>query len=90
MVAFSAADQLRRQPAPVNSSMRRAGSGMAIRSEIDMCRSPTPGPDNHSSHRRQKGDLETLLTFHLQPGLYDAAQRLTDVEFDRLWRTDWQ
>src|SRR5262245_56524371 len=39
IAAFSAADQLRRRPAPVNTSMRRTGSGICLCSEIDMCRS---------------------------------------------------
>src|SRR4051812_2584146 len=42
IAAFSAADQLRRRPAPVNTSMRRTGSGICLCSEIDMCRSPHP------------------------------------------------
>src|SRR3981081_3165263 len=40
--AFSSPDQLRRRPAPVNTSMRRTGSGICLCSEIDMCRSPYP------------------------------------------------
>src|SRR5579862_3350335 len=40
IAAFSDADQLRRRPAPVNTSMRRTGSGICLCSEIDMCRSP--------------------------------------------------
>src|SRR5215467_2111329 len=39
IAAFSSADQLRRRPAPVNTSMRRTGSGICLCSEIDMCRS---------------------------------------------------
>src|SRR6266513_2733582 len=42
IAAFSAADQLRRRPAPVNTSIRRTGSGICLCSEIDMCRSPHP------------------------------------------------
>src|SRR3954469_24222478 len=42
IAAFSAADQLRRRPAPVNNSMRRTGSGICLCSEINMCRSPHP------------------------------------------------
>src|SRR5665213_501874 len=40
ITAFSSADQLRRRPAPVNTSMRRTGSGICLWSEIDMCRNP--------------------------------------------------
>ena len=36
MAAFSSSDHVRRRPAPVNSSMRRTGSDIAIRPEIDM------------------------------------------------------
>src|SRR5438045_5861037 len=42
IATFSAADQLRRRPAPVNTSIRRTGSGICLCSEIDMCRSPHP------------------------------------------------
>src|SRR5579864_1794694 len=40
IAAFADADQLRRRPTPVNTSMRRTGSGICLCSEIDMCRSP--------------------------------------------------
>src|SRR3954466_11565075 len=45
MAAFSSADQLRRRPAPVNTSMRRARSGIAVSSEIDVCRSSKSAPN---------------------------------------------
>src|SRR3954466_6724218 len=45
MAAFSSAGQGRRRPAPVNTSMRRARSGIGVSSEIDMCRSSKPAPN---------------------------------------------
>src|SRR3954467_7563033 len=45
MAAFSSAGQLRRRPAPVNTSMRRARSGIGVSSDIDMCRSSKPAPN---------------------------------------------
>src|SRR3954451_13071171 len=45
MAAFSSAGQLRRRPAPVNTSMRRAHSGIGVSSDIDMCRSSKPAPN---------------------------------------------
>src|SRR5215207_9406568 len=45
MAAFSSAGQVRRRPAPVNTSRRRARSGLCISSEIDMCRSSQPAPN---------------------------------------------
>jgi len=38
ILAFSSGDQFRRRPAPVNTSIRCAGSGIGLWSEIDMCR----------------------------------------------------
>src|SRR5215212_1575119 len=54
MAAFSSAGQLRRRPAPVNTSMRRARSGLCISSEIDMCRSSKPAPNVTPHARRWK------------------------------------
>jgi len=62
IAAFSAADQLRRRPAPVNTSIRRTGSGICLCSEIDMCRSPRVGFEHHSSARTPKGAAQTPLT----------------------------
>src|SRR3954454_5865813 len=45
MAAFSSAGQVRRRPAPVNTSMRRARSDPGISSDIDMCRSSKPAPN---------------------------------------------
>src|SRR3954451_13778889 len=45
MAAFSSAGQVRRRPAPVNTSMRRARSRIGVSSEIDMCRSSEPAPN---------------------------------------------
>ena len=45
MAAFSSAGQLRRRPAPVNTSMRRARSRIGVSSEIDMCRSSQSAPN---------------------------------------------
>src|SRR3954447_25620012 len=45
MAAFSSADQLGRRPAPVNTSMRRARSGLGVSSEIDMGRSSKSAPN---------------------------------------------
>src|SRR4051794_1382340 len=45
MAAFSSADQLGRRPAPVNTSRRRARSGLGVSSEIDMGRSSKPAPN---------------------------------------------
>src|SRR3954469_23122875 len=45
MAAFSSAGQVRRQPAPVNTSMRRARSDTCISSEIDIGRSSKPAPN---------------------------------------------
>src|SRR3954451_9080748 len=45
MAAFSSAGQVRRRPAPVNTSMRRARSGIGVSSEIDMCRSSKSAPN---------------------------------------------
>src|SRR3954453_24027961 len=45
MAAFSSAAQLRRRPAPVNTSTRRARSDTCISSEIDICRSSKPAPN---------------------------------------------
>src|SRR5262245_25509614 len=62
IAAFAAADQLRRRPAPVNTSMRRTGSGIGLCSEIDMCRSPRVGFEHHPSDARPKGVAQTPLT----------------------------
>src|SRR6476661_564814 len=45
MAAFSSPGQLRRRPAPVNTSMRRARSGIGVSSDIDICRSSKPAPN---------------------------------------------
>src|SRR3954465_12926740 len=45
MAAFSSAGQVRRRPAPVNTSRRRARSGIGISSEIDIGRSSKPAPN---------------------------------------------
>src|SRR3954470_10140291 len=45
MAAFSSAAQLRRRPAPVNTSTRRARSDTCISSEIDIGRSSKPAPN---------------------------------------------
>src|SRR3954470_9681530 len=45
MAAFSSAGQVRRRPAPVNTSTRRARSDTCISSEIDICRSSKPAPN---------------------------------------------
>src|SRR3954462_9729025 len=45
MAAFSSAGQVRRRPAPVNTSMRRARSGIGVSSEIDMGRSSKSAPN---------------------------------------------
>src|SRR5580765_2022799 len=65
IAAFSAADQLRRRPAPVNTSIRRTGSGICLCSEIDMCRSPRVGFEHHPSAARPKGAAQTPLTLKL-------------------------
>jgi hypothetical protein len=62
IAAFAAADQLRRRPAPVNTSMRRTGSGIGLCSEIDMCRSPRVGFEHHPSDGTPKGVAQTPLT----------------------------
>src|SRR3954462_13401211 len=54
MAAFSSAGQLRRRPAPVNTSRRRARSGLCISSEIDICRSSQPAPNIILYARRRK------------------------------------
>jgi hypothetical protein len=54
IVAFSSADQFRRRPAPVNTSMRRTGSGICLGSEIDMCRNPQPAPSINPQASNQK------------------------------------
>src|SRR4051794_26023475 len=54
MAAFSSAGQLRRRPAPVNTSMRRARSGIGVSSEIDMCRSSKSAPNIILYARRRK------------------------------------
>src|SRR3954449_8030590 len=61
IAAFSAADQLRRRPAPVNNSMRRTGSGICLCSEIDMCRSPHPL--RQSPFRRQAERCTTDIAY---------------------------
>src|SRR3954452_3591880 len=53
MAAFSSAGQLRRRPTPVNTSRRRARSGIGVSSEIDMGRSPKPAP-NVIPHAQQR------------------------------------
>src|SRR3954447_20709457 len=45
MAAFSSAGQVRRRPAPVKTSTRRARSGIGVSSEINMCRSSQPAPN---------------------------------------------
>src|SRR3954452_18351308 len=45
MAASSSAAQLRRRPAPVNTSTRRARSDTCISSEIDIGRSSKPAPN---------------------------------------------
>src|SRR3982751_6183531 len=54
MAAFSSAGQVRRRPAPVNTSRRRARSGLCISSEIDICRSSQPAPNIILYARRRK------------------------------------
>src|SRR3954447_20920553 len=54
MAAFSSAGQLRRRPAPVNTSRRRARSGLCVSSEIDICRSSQPAPNIILYARRWK------------------------------------
>jgi len=55
MAAFSSADQLRRLPAPVNSSSRRNGSNIAIRPEIDRGRRLKSAPNVPRHSVSQKG-----------------------------------
>src|SRR5580704_7856202 len=76
---FSAADQLRRRPAPVNTSMRRTGSGICLCSEIDMCRSLL-GSDNHPSAAGSKGGGGTSLTFKLSQLCFQIAYTLQQRE----------
>src|SRR3954451_5523802 len=45
MAAFSSAGQVRRRPVPVNTSRRRARSGIGVSSDIDMGRSSKPAPN---------------------------------------------
>src|SRR3954470_2603018 len=45
MAALSSAGQVRRRPAPVNTSMRRARSGICISSDIDIGRSSKSAPN---------------------------------------------
>src|SRR3954451_6130957 len=45
MAAFSSAGQVRRRPTPVNTSRRRARSGIGISSDIDIGRSSKPAPN---------------------------------------------
>src|SRR5215204_6496603 len=63
MAAFSSAGQVRRRPAPVNTSKRRARSGLCISSDIDMCRSSKPAPNviPHAQRRKvqPRGRLRT-------------------------------
>src|SRR3954451_9793339 len=54
MAAFSSAGQVRRRPAPVNTSRRRARSGTCISSEIDIARSSKPAPNVTAHARRWK------------------------------------
>src|ERR1051325_9665541 len=75
IAAFSAADQLRRRPAPVNTSIRRTGSDMCICSEIDMCRSPHISSDNHPSNARPKGASGTPLTIE-RPSKFELVINL--------------
>src|SRR4051794_2960833 len=62
IAAFSAADQLRRRPAPVNTSMGRTGSGICLCSEFDMRRSPhrlrTSPRDRHTERCRLNSAYE--------------------------------
>src|SRR6188508_3171914 len=80
IAAFSAADQLRRRPAPVNTSIRRTGSGICLCSEIDMCRSPRVGFEHHPSARTPKGAAQTPLTVRSE------RQLMERIEFDLLFR----
>jgi hypothetical protein len=59
---FSSDDQFRRLPAPVNTSIRRTGSGICLCSEIDMCRSPQTCSEHHPSAASPKGGNQTSLT----------------------------
>src|SRR4030081_1142974 len=78
IAAFSTGDQLRRRPAPVNTSMRRTGSGICLCSEIDCVGAPI-GSDNHPSGARPKGGAQTPLTL-------DAAFAAAQVQSETLQR----
>jgi hypothetical protein len=60
-MAFASEDQFRRRPAPVNTSIRRTGSGISVSSEIDMCRNLL-GPEHRQSILTAKGGRQTPLT----------------------------
>jgi hypothetical protein len=59
--AFSAANQLRRRPAPVNTSIRRPGSGNAYALK-STCAGAVIRSDNHLSAARARGAPQTPLT----------------------------
>ena len=80
IAAFSAADQLRRRPAPVNTSIRRTGSGICLCSEIDMCRSPRVGFEHHPSARTPKGAAQTPLTAKVPSLRMKIVKRSDDVK----------
>src|SRR5687768_1079561 len=63
MAAFSSAGQLRRRPAPVNTSMRRSRSDTCISSEIDICRSSKPAPNVTPHAQRRKVQPRGRLLF---------------------------
>ena len=68
--AFSPAFQLRRRPAPVKISTRRAGaspSDTCLRSEIDMCRSPLPPRLSPPRPRRKRWDQNSALMSAVNP-----------------------
>jgi hypothetical protein len=72
IAAFSSADQLRRRPAPVNTSMRRTGSGICLCAEIDKCRSPHRLRDSPFC-RHAKGGAQTPLTLYPPPTAKENA-----------------
>src|SRR3954454_10851663 len=89
MAAFSSAAQLRRRPAPVNTSTRRARSDTCISSEIDICRSSKPAPNiipfTPGAGRCSPDDAYDLIKvlWHDGQGLCLYAKRLERSRF--LW-----
>src|SRR3954453_8289435 len=89
MAAFSSAGKVRRRPAPVNTSRRRARSGLCISSEIDICRSSQPAPNIILYARRRKVHPDDANDHLSVSALEQQYRSCTDVTAARHFQTIW-